>query len=275
MAEHKTVEDFGLVRTSYEGIVYDRFLFPFTGPLGDGSGISGDVTSPSDSTTSQSESASPSGSSSQSASPSRSVSTTRSDSSESTSHSETSDWQLFRVTLGDGQHNEFLDDNEVLHYGINSVAQTLLVAGAYLQAEDGSSRYTEMRLWQMLADCWTASGNAAEELRYVGFYMIVNADVREAMDEVWANQASQAEGPEYGSRRQRMLTILADNAPVWNRNPFARSGTRLARQLSTADMAITCEEAHLVMRDEALYYMVLEFKNGERDEESSKESECA
>lgn len=149
-------------------------------------------------------------------------------------------------------------------------------------------RHTEMRMWEMITDSWITTGNAPDSLRYVAFSDIINMTVRGLIEEEWAHQESLAADDdgtgggggqrEFGIERQRMLTITpTTGARTWNRNPFIRSGVRVATALSTASRSgsrgrtVTCVKAHLIRRDEVEMDMVLEFKNGEPGQETYRE----
>ncbi|CAN8097543.1 unnamed protein product [Discula destructiva] len=185
-----------------------------------------------------------------------------------------SEWN-FRRVLAPQLIPENPQSANLFKYAFNSVKKAFVVFDVFLADDDGD-RFTDMRLWQMLQDSWMATGNCEASLRYVAFHYIVNEAVRDLISEEWEYQVrSRASGGggqrEYGTSRQRMLTITGDNSPTWARNVFIRSGVRLAESLCTAEKILTCEKVHLIRRDETLMYMVLEFKNGGQDQENYRE----
>ncbi|KAF3767100.1 hypothetical protein M406DRAFT_328204 [Cryphonectria parasitica EP155] len=78
----------------------------------------------------------------------------------------------------------------LLTYGISLSKGCLVVTEALLRNTYGligrhdqpSDRLTDMRLWQMIIQCWQEAGGRPENLRYVGFFHIVNEDVRLAIN---------------------------------------------------------------------------------------------
>lgn len=180
------------------------------------------------------------------------------------------DWQFFRII--DPNIPRFQQLRRTLvSYAVNSTTKALVVFSAYLQEVNRTERFTEMRLWEMLADCWAASGNAADELRFVGYPIIVNNAILAAIEEERTYQEAQAAGQrEWRVGRQRTLTVTQANATNWADNIFIRSGVRLAARLSTPDRVVTCEKAHL-FRERWNQGMVLEFKNGDAGQENYRE----
>ncbi|KAJ4391029.1 hypothetical protein N0V93_004642 [Gnomoniopsis smithogilvyi] len=152
-------------------------------------------------------------------------------------------------------------------YAYSSDKKAYVVFEALLEVGDGM-RITEMRLWQMIVDNWTASGNPQDSLRYVGFASIVNETVALLIEDEF--QATQGQG-EFGTDVQRMLTITPEIGRTWERNPFIRMGVRIATSLSTPHKTVMCVKAHLIKRHEVGIYMVLELKNGEPGQENYRE----
>lgn len=166
------------------------------------------------------------------------------------------DWQFRRVH--DPQLTPALRN---LHkYACSSQKKAYVVLEAFLEF-GGEVRITEMRLWQMITDSWTVSGNAVDSLRYVAFAHIINPTVTALMDEGWAQQLSLGQ-KELGTEVQRVLTITSETGKTWGQNPFIRCGMRVAASLSTADKAVQCVKAYLIKRHDIGRYMLLEFTNG-------------
>lgn len=167
----------------------------------------------------------------------------------------TEEWQFHRV------HNPQLSPalRNLHKYACSSQKKAYVVLEAFLEF-GGEVRVTEMRLWQMIVDGWTVSGDAVDSLRYVGFADIVNPTVTNLMDEEWSDQLSQHR-QELGTEVQRVLTITPENGQTWSRNPFIRCGVRVAASLSTADKTVKCVKAYLIKQNDIGRYMLLEFSN--------------
>lgn len=177
------------------------------------------------------------------------------------------EWHFRRVF--DSQPSERVED---LHkYAYNPLKKAYVVFEVFLEDDEGN-RFTEMRFWQMFRDSWMVSGNSPDSLRFVAFANIVNKTVRGLFREEWTYQESQTQGQrEYGTPEQRILTIISSNSTTWDRNPFIRSGVRIAESLSTATRPLICEKAHLIRLYGVVFYLVLEFKNGDRGQENYRE----
>ncbi|KAJ4417918.1 hypothetical protein N0V82_005875 [Gnomoniopsis sp. IMI 355080] len=87
-------------------------------------------------------------------------------------------------------------------------------------------RLTEMRLWQMIVDCWLAAGGTADSLRWVAFHHIVNDDVVKAMNEERTRQ---------GAQEGEQTLVMTSGGAGWNDNAFARCSSNVATALRDLD----------------------------------------
>lgn len=175
------------------------------------------------------------------------------------------EWQFRRIY--DPQLSPALKN---LHkYACSSRKKAFVVLEAFLEF-GGEVRITEMRLWQMIVDSWTMSGNTFDSLRYVGFVDIINPTVITLMDEEWAHQLSQGQ-KELGTEVQRVLTITPETGKTWGQNPFIRCSMHVAASLSTADKTVQCVKAYLIKRRDIGRYILLEFSS---DDSSQVNNHC-
>lgn len=86
-------------------------------------------------------------------------------------------------------------------------------------------RLTEMRLWQMIVDCWLAAGGTVESLRWVAFHHIVNNDVVNAMNEEFHRQRAES----------GQTIIMMSGGAGWHDNAFARCSSNVATALRVLD----------------------------------------
>lgn len=87
----------------------------------------------------------------------------------------------------------------------------------------------------MVIDGWTSAGGRPEALKYLGVFHIVNPA---GLASVQAELTRQTAQP-----GQQVMTVPSDL--TWNQNPFARSGSRVARALSLMIPATVRVKGHL------------------------------
>lgn len=88
------------------------------------------------------------------------------------------------------------------------------------------SRYTSMRLWELIIDCWTdAAEGKMTSLRWIGISDIVNAEVRHMIQKEIECQGGK------GNLSTGQVTVKSDSI-TWGQNYFIRSVKHVADTLN-------------------------------------------
>ncbi|KAJ4388682.1 hypothetical protein N0V93_006141 [Gnomoniopsis smithogilvyi] len=100
--------------------------------------------------------------------------------------------------------------------------------------------YTQMRVWELLTDCWTDAAQAnTDSLRWIGISDIVNADIRSLIRK--ENDIQKSVGRVPGTGR---MTIRSDSV-TWDENFFIRTVERVAGAFDKRVVSATLSDADI------------------------------
>ncbi|KAJ4414565.1 hypothetical protein N0V82_007860 [Gnomoniopsis sp. IMI 355080] len=176
-----------------------------------------------------------------------------------------SDWKVYNILRAN-------DNRFLLKYAISIEKRTFLVINAELEDDDSGTRYTRMRLREMILDSWIVEGGRPETFRYLGIWRITNESITEHLIHAYINH--------YGSLDKGDQIVLKPNEGTgFGDNAFLKCGNSLARELRRLSTGnIEMKKAYYLKlgkdEDDLIFYTVMQFgEKGEEEEEGDKVTE--
>lgn len=156
------------------------------------------------------------------------------------------DWKFCRITHPDNSDLRFT-------YAVCLCKDLFVLFDANLtNGRDPSDRlyrrYTEMRVWELLVDCWANEAQAnINSLRWIGINDVVNVDIRKVIRREIETQVSMIT-----SKTSRI--IIASDSITWRANYFTRAAGRAAGALSkrVAKVTYSCVDTSVGARYESV-----------------------
>lgn len=163
-------------------------------------------------------------------------------------------WKVYEIYTIDG--NKFL-----LKYAVSVEKATFLVINAELEDEDTGTRYTEMRLHEMILDSWIAQTGSATDLQFLCVWTVTNEGAFDHMIDTYMTDD--------GSLREENQVILKiDEGTAFHDNVFLRCGLSLVRELQClSDESLEMKRAHYMKtgtsEDDLIFHIVMKLgRNG-------------
>lgn len=158
---------------------------------------------------------------------------------------EESDWKVYDIKRTD-------DGKYLLKYAVSIQKETFLVINAEIEDEDSGTRFTDMRLNEMIMDSWIAEGGQPRALQYLGIWRITNELVVKHMMEHFGHL-----------EKKDRLILKFKECTGFHGNVFLRCGLSLVRGLNRiGDGALELKQAYYIKsgkdEDDLLLYIVMQ-----------------
>lgn len=137
----------------------------------------------------------------------------------------------------------------VFTYTMSVPTNSFIVNGAFLIHQETNARFTEMRAWQIIADCWLAGGGTQPPGQRDGLKYLVFREVVEVQSCVSMRQELRRQGCRNPVDGQ--WAAPAEFTPAsksWKKTPFVRCAERVAAALSTATSKIEARRAWIMYK---------------------------
>ncbi|KAF3765528.1 hypothetical protein M406DRAFT_67962 [Cryphonectria parasitica EP155] len=148
-------------------------------------------------------------------------------------------------------------------YAVSTSRCAMAVFSAFL--EEYGHRFIDIRLWELVVDCWLAQGGRADALRFLSFHNIVNECVVASFKQAFFMYAEEP--------GQTEIAIMTE-APAWQENPFLRSAQHVAEALGGTSVKACRAYLSWKNQDSQLgderYDLIVEFsRDGEYNENNA------